>query len=128
MVQHTAGGELLVPVLLGMVGEIESRAPGVFSLQSFFLVGASQGALVVKNLPVRAGGARDKGSIPEARRSPGVGNGNQLQYSRLENSTARSSGGYSLGRKELDATEHHVYILSCTEHGLAYPGASVSVC
>ena len=89
--------------------------------------GASQVALVLKNLPVRAGGARDKGSIPESRRFPGVGNGNQLQYSRLENSTARSSGGYSLGHKELAATEHHVYILSCTERGLADPGASASV-
>ena len=38
---------------------------------------------IVKNLP--AGDARDMGSVPESRQSPGVGNGNPLQYSCLEN-------------------------------------------
>ena len=42
-------------------------------------------ALVVKNLPANAGDARDAGSIPGTGRSPGVGNGNPLQYSCLEN-------------------------------------------
>ena len=42
--------------------------------------------LVVKNLPANAGGIRDVGSIPGLGRSPGVGNGNPLQYSNLENS------------------------------------------
>ena len=37
---------------------------------------------VVKNLPANAG---DTGSIPGSERSPGVGNGNPLQYSCLEN-------------------------------------------
>ena len=46
----------------------------------------SQVALVVKNLPVNAGDVRDVGSIPGSGRSPGVGNGNPLQYSCLENS------------------------------------------
>ena len=46
---------------------------------------ASQVALVVKNLPANAGDARDAGSIPRLGRSSGVGNGNPLQYSRLEN-------------------------------------------
>ena len=46
---------------------------------------ASQMALVVKNLPVNAGDVRDVGSIPGSGRSPGVGNGNPLQYSWLEN-------------------------------------------
>ena len=40
---------------------------------------------MVKNLPVNAGDARDAGSIPGSGRSPGVGNGNPLQYSYLEN-------------------------------------------
>ena len=35
---------------------------------------------VVKNLPVSAGDARDMGLIPGRGRSPGVGNGNPLQY------------------------------------------------
>ena len=39
------------------------------------------GGTVVKNLPANAGDARDSGSIPGSRRSPGVGNGNSLQYS-----------------------------------------------
>ena len=39
-----------------------------------------------KNLPANAGDARDEGSVPGPGRSPGVGNGNPLQYSCLENS------------------------------------------
>jgi len=46
---------------------------------------ASQVALVVKNLPANAGDVGDPGSIPGSGRSPGEGNGNQLQYSCLEN-------------------------------------------
>ena len=41
--------------------------------------------LVVKNPPANAGVERDMGSIPGSRRSPGVGNGNSLQYSCLKN-------------------------------------------
>ena len=40
---------------------------------------------MVKNLPANAGDTRDLGSIPGSERSPGVGNGNTLQYSCLEN-------------------------------------------
>ena len=47
---------------------------------------ASPVALVVKNLPVTAEDTRDTSSIPGSGRSPGVGNGNPLQYSCLENS------------------------------------------
>ena len=47
------------------------------------------GATVVKNPPANAGGTRDVGSIPRLGRSPGVGNGNLLQYSNLENSIDR---------------------------------------
>ena len=45
--------------------------------------------IMVKNLPVNAEGARDMSSIPGLGRSPGVGNGNSLQYSCLENSMVR---------------------------------------
>ena len=48
-------------------------------------MGASQVALVVKNLPAKARDARDAGLIPGSGRSPGGGNGNPLQYSCLEN-------------------------------------------
>ena len=44
------------------------------------------GGSVVKNPPANAG---DMGSIPGSGRSPGVGNGNPLQYSCLENSMDR---------------------------------------
>ena len=43
----------------------------------------------VTNLPANAGDARDAGSIPGLERSPGVGNGNLLQYSCLKNSMER---------------------------------------
>ena len=46
--------------------------------------GASQVALVAKNLPANGGDARDSGSIPGLGRSPGVRNGTPLQYSCLE--------------------------------------------
>ena len=46
------------------------------------------GGSVVKNLPANAG---DVGSIPGLGRSPGVGNGDQLQYSCLENFTDRGA-------------------------------------
>ena len=53
--------------------------------------GASQLALVVKNLPDNVGDARDAGWIPDLGRSPGVINGNLLQYSCLKNSTDRGA-------------------------------------
>ena len=49
------------------------------------------GGTVVKNLPASVGDTRDVGLIPELERSPGVGNGNLLQYSCLENSMNRGA-------------------------------------
>ena len=46
---------------------------------------------MVKNPLANAGNARDAGSIPGLGRSPGVGNGNPLQYSCLENSIDREN-------------------------------------
>jgi len=48
-------------------------------------------ALVVKNTPAKVGDTKDMGTIPGSRRSPGVENGNPLQYSCLENSMDRRS-------------------------------------
>ena len=45
----------------------------------------SDGGSVVKNLPVNARDARDLDTISGLGRFPGVGNGNPLQYSCLEN-------------------------------------------
>ena len=64
---------------------------------------------MVKNLPASVGGERDSDSIPRSGRSPGVGNGNPLDYSFLENSTDRGSWQaiYSpRGHKESDMTEY----------------------
>ena len=48
-----------------------------------------QVVLMVKNLPANVEDSRDAGSIPWLARSPGVENGNPLQYSCLENSRDR---------------------------------------
>ena len=62
---------------------------------------------MAKNPPADAGDIRDVGPLPGSGRSPGGGNGNQFQYSCLENPHGkRSLEGYSQwGRKELDMTE-----------------------
>ena len=44
--------------------------------------------MVLRNLPANA---RDAGLIPGLGRSPGIGNGNPLQYSCLENSMDRGA-------------------------------------
>ena len=48
--------------------------------------GSSQVVLEAKNLPASVGDIRDVGSIPGLGRCPKGGDGNQLQYSCLENS------------------------------------------
>ena len=64
------------------------------------------GGSVVKNLPANVGDAGDVGSVSGSGRSPGVGNGNPLQYSCLDNCMDRGAwwatvhGGY----KESDTT------------------------
>ena len=52
---------------------------------------ASQVALVVKNLPAKAGDVIEAGSIPGLGRSPGGRHGNPLQYSCLENPMDRGA-------------------------------------
>ena len=49
------------------------------------------GGAVVKNLPANGGESRDVGLILGSGRSPGVGSGNPLQYSCLENSMDRGA-------------------------------------
>ena len=46
---------------------------------------------MVKKLPANLGDARDMGLIPRSGRFSGVGNGNPLQYSCLENSMDRGA-------------------------------------
>ena len=68
---------------------------------------ASRVALVVKNPTAGAADARVEGLIPESGRSPGIGNGNPLQYSCLKISMDRGAlAGYSpWGCRESDTTE-----------------------
>ena len=56
-------------------------------------------ALVVKNTPANTGDPRDAGSILGSGRSPGVGNGNPLQYSCLENYMDREARQVTVFRK-----------------------------
>ena len=46
---------------------------------------------MIKNLPANAGDTRELGLIPGLGRSPGVRNGNPLQYSSLENPMNRGT-------------------------------------
>ena len=61
---------------------------------------------MVKNPPANAGDARDMGSIFRLERFPGKGNGNQLQYSCLENPMDRGAWQAILHEvsKKLDMT------------------------
>ena len=58
---------------------------------NFQLFGASQVALMVKNLPTNAGNIKDMGLIPGSERSPGRGHGNPLYYSCLKNRMDRKA-------------------------------------
>ena len=64
------------------------------------------GGSVVKNLPASAGDAGGLGLIPGSGRSPGVGNGNPLQYSCLGNHMDRGAWQATVHgvAKELDMT------------------------
>ena len=72
--------------------------------------GISEVSQLVKNLPAKAGDARDVGSNPESGRSPSEGNDNPFQHSCLRNPMGhgqRRLAGYSAwGSKESDTTEH----------------------
>ena len=52
---------------------------------------ASQGELVVRNLPANVGDVRDPGSVSGLERSPGGEHGNSLQYSCLGNPMDREA-------------------------------------
>ena len=62
---------------------------------------------LVKNAPASVGEAIDAASIPGSGGSPGVANGNLLQYSFLENPRDRGTWQAAVhGVAELDTTEH----------------------
>jgi len=81
--------------------------------------GGFPGGSVEKNPPANAGDPGDVNLIPGSRISPGVGNGNPLQYSCLENPHGqRSLVGYSpRGHRELGTTEQlstHIIVKATT--------------
>ena len=74
---------------------------------------------MVQNLPGSAGDTRDRGSTPELRRSPEVGNGNPLQYSCLGNAMDRGAWqatvhGIPKNRTQLS---HFTFLLKTKEGG-----------
>ena len=76
-------------------------------LQTWWLKGAPQMVLVVKNLPAnaRAGDVRDTGLIPGLGRTPGGGNDNPLQYSSLGNPTDRGAWWFTIHRVTKSQTQ-----------------------
>ena len=77
---------------------------------------------MAKNLPAKAGDTGYLGSIPESGSYFGVGNGNQLQYSCLENSVDRKEPG-GLKSMRLQRVRHKYWNLVSTylygENGLS---------
>ena len=63
---------------------------------------------MVKNPSANAGDTRDVGLISGSGRSPGVGNGNPLQYSCLENPMDRGAWRATVHGK--DYSRHHVWL------------------
>ena len=55
------------------------------------IFGASQVALMVRNVPANAGDIRDAGSVPGSEREPGGGHSNPPEHSCLENPMDRIS-------------------------------------
>ena len=68
-----------------------------------------------KDLLAGIGDSRDLGLIPELKRFPGVGNGNPLEYSCLENPLEESGRLESMGllRVGCDLAYTHTYINIC---------------
>ena len=68
------------------------------------------GGAAVRNLPANAGDSRDAGSVPGSGGSPGVGNGNPPQYSRLENPGGAWQATVHGGHRESGHDQEHTHI------------------
>ena len=86
---------------------------------SYSELGVSQVVLVVKNLLANAGDIRDMGSIPRPGKSPGIENGNSLQYLCLQNPMDRGAWQATVQcHRESDTTEvtEHAGIVSLRKY------------
>ena len=118
--QHVQGNHLLAANSPGMPRWISPSQ----TCHSFL------GGTVAKNLPANAGDSRDA-LILGSGRSPGVQNGNPLQYSFLENSMDRGAWWaiQFMGCKESDMTEHmhthtHTHTQTCQSQSFKQRSAS----
>ena len=77
--------------------------------------------LEVKNLPANSGDVRERSSVPGLGRSPGVGNGNSLQYSCLEIFMDRRAWWATIHgvAREWDTAEHPLSISYPAPYGKA---------
>ena len=89
---------------------------------------------MVKNLPANVGDTGDTGWIPTYRGSPGVGNGNPLQYPCLENPMDTGAPwatvhGVAKSQTRLSARTHtHTHTHSLSAVSLAHWKCSVAIC
>ena len=97
--------------------------PGkLFYLQYWIWKFLSPGGLLVKKTPANAGDAGAVGLIPGSGRSPGVGNGNPLQYSCLENSVDRGAWQATVHRATKSQTQlSWCWVDSASERRLKFP-------
>ena len=79
------------------------------------------GSSVLKNPPARDTG--DPNSVPGSGRSPGVGNGNSLQYSCLENAHELRSLAQSIG-----VTKNQTLLSDSAQHAKETRRNNFSVC
>ena len=77
----------------------------------------SQVVTVVKNPPTNAGNVRKSGSIPGLEKYPGVGNGNPLLYSCLENPMDRGAWQPTVHR----CTKSWTLLKQLSMHACSYP-------
>ena len=71
---------------------------------------------MIKNLSANAGGARNVGWIPGLGRSPGIGTGNPLWYSCLENPMNREAWwatAHGITKNKTQLRMHALFIPSC---------------
>ena len=104
------------------IGGLNTKALHVHGATKFEelsgLEGASLVAQVVKNPTANAGDTKDTGSVPKWGQSPGVGNGNPLQYSYPENSMDRGTWQATVHRVTKSRTQLNTHTHTHTHTGL----------